>query len=277
MSNEFGGLWTYIKLEVLNEYLNSYVKVFKNQPYFKVIYVDAFAGTGECSTRIGTIDGSAKLALNIDRFDEYIFIELDPVKVLFLEKLKEEYPDKKITILNGDCNNEIKNIVAKYNWKKTRAVSFLDPFKMELSFDTLKLLSKTNAFDVWYLFPIGQASRALKNDGQITDLVTSQLNNLFGDNLWKDNLYYENPQLNLFGDSSLIRVEQKSICCYFKERLEGEFLLATCPLWLKNTNNAPLFLLYFAASNEKGKKIAKSIAEHLIKREQTFVCDYTNK
>lgn len=274
MSNEFGGLWTYIKLGVLSEYLNAYIKVFTDYPYMKLLYVDAFAGTGECSTRIGNIDGSAKLALNIERFDEYIFIELDPSKVLFLEKLRKEYPDKKITIINGDCNKEIKKIISKYNWGSTRAVSFLDPYKMELSFDTLRQLSKTKAFDVWYLFPIGQATRALKNDGQITKLMESQLNNLFGDNNWKENLYYEDPQLNLFGNSSLMRVNQKNICCYFKEKLENEFVLATCPLWLKNTNNAPLFLLYFAASNKRGKDIAKRIAEHLINREQTFVCDY---
>lgn len=277
MSNEFGGLWTHVKLEVLNNYLNAYVNVFKNQPYYKLIYIDAFAGTGECNTRVGTIDGSAKIALNVPRFNEYIFIELDSEKVVFLEKLKSEYPKKKITIINGDCNEEIRNVIKKYNWKYTRAVSFLDPFKMELSFETLKHIANTKAFDMWYLFPIGQATRSLRKDGQITKGIEEQLNNLFGDNNWKENLYYEDPQINLFDDNQIIRKSQKDICCYFRKKLQTHFSLVTCPLWLRNSINAPLFLLYFAAANEKGKTIAQKISEYIIKKEQTYVCDYENK
>lgn len=45
MPNEFGGQWTAIKLNVLQQYLNAYLKVMKNQP-FNLVYIDAFAGSG---------------------------------------------------------------------------------------------------------------------------------------------------------------------------------------------------------------------------------------
>ncbi len=272
MSNKFGGIWTVIKLNVLSDYLNAYVKVFKNKDYFHLIYLDAFAGTGECDTRIGLIDGSAKRALQVPRFNEYIFIELDPKKVPYLNKLKNEYPDKNIKIINGDCNNEIKNIIRKYNWNKTRALAFLDPYAMELSFDTLKSIASTKAFDIWYLFPLGQATRSLRKDGLISKYNENKLNIVFGGNDWKKELYYENPQLSMFNDETLIRKDQKDICCYFKNKMAKIFSSVSCPICLKNSTNAPLFLLYFAVSNKGAAPIANRIANYIINKEQTFVC-----
>ncbi len=42
----FGGPWTKEKLAILNKYLDAYTTALKNQP-FHLIYIDAFAGTGE--------------------------------------------------------------------------------------------------------------------------------------------------------------------------------------------------------------------------------------
>jgi hypothetical protein len=46
---EFGGNWTQQKLELLQEYLSAYTKIFdRNEKarFFRTTYVDAFAGTG---------------------------------------------------------------------------------------------------------------------------------------------------------------------------------------------------------------------------------------
>ena len=42
----FGGPWTEEKLAILKKYLDTYTTVLKNQP-FRLIYIDAFAGTGK--------------------------------------------------------------------------------------------------------------------------------------------------------------------------------------------------------------------------------------
>ncbi len=90
MSNKFGGMWTMVKLELLKKYLESYANVFKNQHYYKLVYLDAFAGSGKCDTRLGELEGSTKIALDITRFDEYIFIEQDRENYEKLVKLKNE-------------------------------------------------------------------------------------------------------------------------------------------------------------------------------------------
>lgn len=279
MSHNFGGIWTHIKLHVLEEYLKSYSKVFENQDWCHLIYIDAFAGTGECNTRDGLIDGSAKIALNIPRFDEFIFIELDENKVEHLKKLKKSYPDKKIKIINGDCNNEILKILRTYNWNKTRAISFLDPYQMQLFFSTLKAISSTKSIDVWYLFPIGQATRALRKDGSILHSDRIKLNNLFGDLEWEDELYRKDLQMNFLDEDRFIRSDQSNICINFKNRLNNYFGYVSCPLWLTNTKKAPLFLLYFLMSNYDSNAvgIGKNIANHIIRKSQTYVCNCSFK
>lgn len=59
----FGGAWTLIKLEILEEYLTFYFKVM-NRDRFKLCYIDAFAGSGNVNVKgIGEIPGSAVRAL----------------------------------------------------------------------------------------------------------------------------------------------------------------------------------------------------------------------
>lgn len=109
----FGGSWTSDKLEKIRQYLIAYTNALKNQS-FETTYVDAFAGTGYMAMKERSdqthllfpeladqesqtfLKGSAKIALEVDpRFKKYIFIEKDPKRFAELEKLREEFPDKK--------------------------------------------------------------------------------------------------------------------------------------------------------------------------------------
>ena len=47
----FGGSWTQEKLNILRGYLDAYTTALKDQP-FKLIYIDAFAGSGNLDTNI---------------------------------------------------------------------------------------------------------------------------------------------------------------------------------------------------------------------------------
>lgn len=279
--HEFGGAWTLLKLTVLESYLEAYANAFKNMNY-NLIYVDAFAGSGRCDTKVGSIDGSAKIALSIDRFNEYIFIEYNEDNYSELLKLKEQYRNKKITVIKGDCNMEIIKILNKYNWTYNRALAFIDPYGFEFDFNTHKKLASTKAFDIWYLFPISYVSRFMPNNGNISKSNSEILTKQFGERNWINTLYQLNPQINLFdmieGTESLQRVNQSEICCYFKNRLNSIYPSVSCPVCLKNSNNAPLFLLYFciANPNQKAKNLANKIAGHIIKKENRFICHKTS-
>ena len=129
----FGGPWTEEKLAILKKYLDAYTTALKNQP-FRLIYIDAFAGTGEVElTSVDEgkkefIEGSAKIAVDVDGkpFDEYIFIEKDQDRCIQLNSLKGANQCKNIQIENEDANDFLQNL--QKDWRRYRGVLFLDPF-----------------------------------------------------------------------------------------------------------------------------------------------------
>ena len=85
--NNFGGNWTYQKIRIVESYSKAYLQIMKEHPYWKLMYFDGFAGSGEITVKgsmnASTIDGAAKTILAIDHprmFDMYYFVELDKSK-----------------------------------------------------------------------------------------------------------------------------------------------------------------------------------------------------
>lgn len=138
----FGGQHTDQKLDALESYLRAYTTALKNQP-FSLAFFDAFAGTGRIELQAPDaplldglnaeqfIDGSAQRALRCEpKFNEYILVEKSRSKARDLDKLKLEHPEiaDRIHIRRGDANDELKLFCEGRDWKRWRAVVFLDLF-----------------------------------------------------------------------------------------------------------------------------------------------------
>jgi three-Cys-motif partner protein len=172
--HQFGGDWTTRKLEILARYLGDYRTALKNQK-FKVAYIDAFAGTGYRTPQAtdksassflfadlaaaepqSLLDGSARLALQVQPpFDRYVFIERDRDRCEGLESLRSTFPDlaPSIDIRPGDANQVIQEMCA-LDWRRHRAVLFLDPYGMEVEWETIEAIARTKAIDMWLLFSL---------------------------------------------------------------------------------------------------------------------------
>ncbi|GHT65335.1 hypothetical protein FACS1894110_06970 [Spirochaetia bacterium] len=277
-THRFGGHWTITKLNILSDYLNFYVTALKDQPFHK-IYIDAFAGTGSIS--IGNISeiiqGSARLALNaINKFNRYIFIEKNKKYAAELNNLVSgDYQNISdiIQVINNDCNDVLKDISEKTDWVKNRAVLFLDPYSTELRWETLEIIAKTKAIDVWYLFPLSAANRMLKKDGNIDLSWKARLNTIFGDTGWEQKFYKTNPQQNLF-DNEYENIIKDANIATIKEYIYGRLKtifpgVSDNPRVLYNSKNSPLFLFCFAVANKNPKAIglAMKVANHILTRD----------
>ncbi len=294
--HRFGGSWTDIKLRLLSGYLAAYTTALKDKPSperpFVKGYIDAFAGTGYRLTGSearkdqplfpdlaadepqALLDGSARLALKIKTpFDKYIFIEKDGERCRTLEGLREEFPDlaARIDVRQGDANDEIQKICNKKNWRSHRAVIFLDPYGMQVEWETIKAIAATEAIDLWLLFPLGiGANRLLTRSGQIPEGWRRRLDLLLGTQDWYESLYEvtESAQGGLFGPPAeqILKKPVDVIGRYFNERLKSIFAgVVNEPVALRNSANCPLYLLCFAAANVKGAPIAIRIANDLMK------------
>ena len=270
---QFGGDWTIEKLDILTGYLDAYLIALKNMK-FKKIYVDAFAGTGNIITRDGQreIAGSARLALLAhNHFDRYYFIEKDKGKAQQLRNMvKTEFPflAHRVYIRQGDANTELIELCSNIDWRYNRALLFLDPYATEVAWTTLEVIARTTSFDVWYLFPFSALNRMLRRDGNLDPSWIDCINRLLGDDDWMNEFYVEDPQMNLFGDSNIVKnATSENIEKYIINRLRTVFpAVAKNPKVFVNEKRSPMFLFCFAVSNpsKNAQQLALKIAEHIL-------------
>ncbi|MFZ4765794.1 MAG: three-Cys-motif partner protein TcmP [Roseimicrobium sp.] len=287
----FGGRWTAEKLERLRKYLHAYVQIMKNQSWCEFCYIDAFAGTGYNTPKQSAdtedtiellpevaamdtqefLDSSVRLALGIEpAFMRYVFIEKNENKASELHRLKLDYPAlaDRIEPVTGDANTEIQRICSSWNWRKRRAVLFLDPFGMQVTWATIEAIAKTEAIDMWLLFPAGiGVNRLLPKHGDIPESWRRRLDAFLGvpESVWHPEFYKTEQQEDLFGgvESSQKVATIKSIGRFFNQRLRTVFEnVAPEPLELCNDVGTSLYLLCFAAKNSTALKIAASILRH---------------
>jgi three-Cys-motif partner protein len=210
------------------------------------------------------------LALKVEpRFDSYVFIERNPDRCHALRALSDEFPDRadRIRVQEGEANTEIRAICAK-NWKAHRAVLFLDPYGMQVEWSTIEAVAKTKAIDLWLLFPLGiGVNRLVTRSGEIPDGWKRRLDLLLGTSDWFEAFYQVEHTTDLFGsvEETVTKRSIDVIARYFEERLRSVFPAVATPGVLRNSANCPLYLLCFAASNERGAKPALRIANHLLR------------
>ncbi|HEY5704615.1 MAG TPA: three-Cys-motif partner protein TcmP [Terrimicrobiaceae bacterium] len=291
--HRFGGDWTRTKLEILQGYLKAYSAIFNGNEqarYFQTWYVDAFAGTGYVDfkeTKPGEsasiwddllepeteqfLKGSATIALEVDPgFKNHLFIDTKKEHCVSLDALKEQFPNKRIEVLQGEANDEISKWVQAQNWKKTRAVVFLDPYGMQVDWKTIEMLGTTKGVDLWLLLPLGVAlARMLPRNNLPSAGWAQRLDRAIGTSDWRHELYEETGQVELFdlggGPTVARKANTRALEAFMIRRLETVFhAVHPNPRPLLNSRGNPLYLLCFAAGNERGAKPAMRIAKHLL-------------
>ena len=277
-SPKFGGDWTRKKLNILERYLNAYTTALKRKS-FSLMYIDAFAGTGDIGRRQQEdkeakmlIEGSAIRALKINDkpFDRLIFIEKDRDRYWQLRNLRQQNSGRDIRIENADANSFLVNKLQE-DWKKWRGVLFLDPFATEVEWKTVRHIARFK-LDVWILFPTSAVIRMLpksRKPDDISSKMTRSLTRVFGNEIWRK-LYSVSPQQSLFGGEEeyqrysgsleIIKIYKKNLRNLFGKRFMKESKT------LKNSKNSPLFEFIFCvgSSNPKAISLAKGIAKHII-------------
>ena len=276
-SVKYGGPWTREKLNILEKYLNAYTTALKDQS-FKLMYIDAFAGSGriklpsddEDGDVSGFVSGSAERAIKIEDkpFDKLIFIEKDQNQYAHLKCLRTKYSNRNITIAQSEANDFLSDL--QEDWNDWRGVLFLDPFATEVKWATIKTIADFKALDTWILFPTSAIARMLPRSKEPSDISpewANRLTTVFGDESWK-RLYRESPQRDLF---DLLEVERDpgimGLISIYKsnlKRLLGNRFLQESKT-LRNSKNSALFEFLFFVGNPSGIKPAKNIAEHILK------------
>jgi three-Cys-motif partner protein len=289
-----GSIDTDAKLDRLRQYLQQYSIALQNQGFAR-IYIDAFAGTGsKTETRPALplfggdlaepqeVDtpGSARIALSIEpAFDTLVLIEQDADRYAELEKLKAQFPERKIALRHGDANESVKRLCRGVPWhtangpiKGMRGVVFLDPFGMEVEWSTVQAIAETKALDCWYFFPLsGLYRNAPHNPAKLDQGKQQSLDRVLGATDWRQKWYeHDTHRQTLFEDEQQAtrRADVDAIEQYVKARLETAFQgIVLNPVRLRHNNGAPMASLFFAVANPKpaAVNLARRIAGYILK------------
>src|SRR5690606_26657997 len=111
-------------------------------------------------------------------------------------------------------------------------------------------------------------NRQLPTDGKVADWARATFDRLFGTPSWYDRFYAAHTTGDLFGAADRLQkvVSSDDIVSYYGERLATIFPhVAPNPLVLRNSNNAPMFALFFAAAHPKYGATAVRIAQDVLR------------
>jgi len=280
MAHAFGGAWTERKLSVVRRYLEIYARALKNQT-FQRIYVDAFAGTGDRVQKMraatpfldlpefdAVAKGSARIALEVKPpFHRYVLIERATRRASQLASLKSEYANRNIEIRNADANDAIKELCKAIDWRTARGVVFLDPYGLQVTWDTLIAIARTGALDVWILFPSGMGlNRLLTKSGKIRQEWQNTLDRSLGTADWREAFYRNEAEADLFGGtrSRVVKdADPSKLEKFYLNRLRTIFpIVSSACVRLTNSKDQTMYLLCFASASRspKVKELAGRLA-----------------
>lgn len=152
---------------------------------------------------------------------------------------------------------------------------FLDPFAMQVNWDTLTALAGTKSLDVWYLVAVSAINRMLPNKGTLRPEWRAAMQRVFGTDDWEGHFYRPKSQQPSLFDSEeeqTTRLEKvhglAPVRDFVLSRLRSKFdAVSPNPLLLENSKGSPLFLLCFAMNNpdQDAQRIALDIANHILR------------
>ena len=199
-----------------------------------------------------------------------MFIEKKASRIAELENLRVNSLHKdRIAIRKGDANTRLESFVTSTDWTTSRAVVFLDPYGMQVDWETIVKLGQTKAVDLWLLFPLGQAvMRLLRKEGEPPPEWQRALDRIFGTHDWHSRFYVTQSESDWF-EKEIISTHRvadwQAVGAFMVERLKTAFYaVAANPGVLLNSRTVPLYLFCFASANPRGAPTALKIAGYLL-------------
>jgi three-Cys-motif partner protein len=153
-----GHTWAEDKYKLVGGYCDIFTKGSRKN-WDQLVYVDLFSGPGFCRIKeTGKILKSSPLiALSLPiPFDKYIFCDNDKKSIQAIsERVSRNYANKNVDYINEDSNSaigKIKSLIPAHSVNKTvLTFCFIDPFDLNIHFETVKTLAEKRLVDILIL------------------------------------------------------------------------------------------------------------------------------
>lgn len=256
------GAWAERKYRVLRAYSEIFSTGMKNAWPTRV-YIDLFAGSGHAvlgdSRR--RVLSSPLIALSIpDPFTKYVFCENDPTKFQTLRaRVRATWPNASVTCIKGDANARAEGIAAEIppHSKSQRVLSFcfIDPYNLEIDFETVKTLGAERALD--FIIVLMLQMDAGRNWTTYVREDSDRIDKLLGSRDWRHR--WHDAQKDRVRATHFLAVEYAHAMTrlgYRPTSIEQMIPVRSTP------NNLLLYYLAFFSKNEKGYTFWREVQKY---------------
>lgn len=185
-----------------------------------------------------------------------------------MQELREEFPDRVIDVRQGNCNDVLCNdIVPQLPYSsRQRAFVFLDPYGLQVDWETVRELANTRTCDIFVNFSLMGVTRLLPRDQNPDSEVIERLNKVMGSTNWITQIYRKSSeiQLDIFGNPTESiptrdTIQAEWLASLYTEQLRGLFSHVSRPVLMRNSTNSVLYALCLASHNQTAIKITNEI------------------
>ena len=151
------GTWTIQKLFFLCHYLGVTTQAMVGHPQFDSInYIDLFAGAGVCVTnesRTRRYPGSALIAAGCQKhFSNLYLVEQDKARLEALKSRIERLRSPTVIHTFNEDANDVASAVAGSLPGRSLNIAFIDPYSLDIRFDSIQVLASGRPLDLIILF-----------------------------------------------------------------------------------------------------------------------------
>lgn len=255
------GSWSLKKYELVKNYARIFSTSMKNKWDCRV-YIDLYAGAGYSKIRDNSkiVQASPLLAVDIpDRFDKYIFCEIDKEKIEALRvRVERDFKDINASYINLDANGSVDNVLnlipAHSKSFKVLCFCFVDVYKAsDFNFKTIKRLSQ-RYMDFLILIPTNMD--ILRNEKNYIEEESSVIDNFLDDKTWREEWKKDKSKGTSFGlYIAELFCNKMSELGYIPD-LENSVLIKY------PEKNVPLYRLVFFSRHKLGSHFWKDVKQY---------------
>lgn len=266
-NQEHVGRWSQDKLDLLAKYLTAYSRIMARQKSTwlrSYAYVDAFSGTGRYVAETGEyLDGSPLVALRCQPlFDAFWFIDTSRRRLQRLRRNTRSLEQgRPVQYGRGDANEVlVRDVIPSVSYAgRQRAIVFLDPYGLQVKWDTVRRLASAKSFDIFMNLCTMGLLRLLNRRGPLLPRHKEVISTVMGDPAAVAGLY--NSQVDLFGETHTRRphVSHEAVASRYLEQVRTLFKHVSQPVVMRNSKGAPLYVLFLASHNQTAIKITNDI------------------
>jgi three-Cys-motif partner protein len=258
------GYWSEIKLSILNEYAKAYNTILRAKK-LRPVYIDAFAGAGHHLSKSSgeLIKGSPMRALAVTPPFEFLhFVDMDDARTEELSKLSSGHPN--VRVHNGDANIILpRNVFPEVRFEQyRRGLCILDPYGLDLDWSLIKSAGDLGTLEIFVNFPVMDMNRNVfwHDYEKVSQAQRERMTRFWGDESWHEAVY--SGAENLFGHPE--KLSNEAVASAYQRRLRevGGFKYVPKPIPMRNTNNAVVYYLFFAAQ----QRVATDIVEDIFRK-----------